>query len=226
MKVALIFPGWGISYGIYDELDIGEYEKIIVDLGNENIAAALTQQEDVEAIAVGWSMGAINLMKNIERLKLRKTILISPAFSFLDTQPEIVVKKMIKDLKRNKDTVLKRFIEMNFSKSEFAERFITKYGIDSGADIEKLTKGLEFLITENVERQYDDYNGEILAVYGTEDIIINPEVSKKCINKLNNKKWVEYRCGHNVIFEKREEVNELLRGYIDDRESNSRKEFF
>lgn len=221
MKIALIFPGWGVPRKIYDLLDTGDYEKIFIEPGNEKLAVEISEQNDCETIIIAWSMGTLSAMKIINDINANKIVLMSPTLKFTNSQPEIVVRKMIRDIKKDKHQVLKMFSEMNFYSKENFEKYYSEYGAYFETDEVKLEDGLKYLLTTDNQDILILSEKEPLILTAEYDNIIKPFDSENAALKFKKSEQVKLKCGHNMIYEKNDEVNKLLRGYIYDRKEQS-----
>ncbi len=154
IKLAIIFPGWGSSRSLYQKLDLGDAEFLIVDYFNKSkLIEELNRRQATEIIFMGWSMGAILALKYLSSFKVDKLILLAPTLNFLDNQPEAIVKRIIKSLKRDKLDTLCKFSRMNFYNNDSFYSYQEEYREEIEAlDLEYLTEGLYFLLTEDLIR--------------------------------------------------------------------------
>lgn len=224
MKTALIFKGWASCDTLYDMLDLNEYRKIFIDCENITKLSDLDGKlENDEIIVVGWSLGAMLILQNIEKISAEKIVLISPTLNFLENQPVVVVKKMIKDLRRDKKMVLANFTKLNFYDEEKYAKYINEFSVDiENLNFESLEKGLFYLLEQKIEFVKKINSKNVLIITAEQDKIILPDNSKKVGKYFENVETINIeKCGHNIIYEKTDELNSVLRRFINDREEKS-----
>ncbi len=77
-------------------------------------------------------------------------------------------------------------------------------------DDEELLNGLNFLMNTIIDKEIK-INGEITVISGEKDSVIPLEKSKAVAEKLNCEFILMKETGHNIIFEKKEELIEIFR---------------
>lgn len=204
MSKIIIFPGWGYPADFYNFFR-DFYNEVEIMSGYE-----VLEEKKFSDTVLAWSMGAINFLINSKNISAKNIILISPALKFTSCVKSSYIKAMIKKLKTDKRELLADFYKINFYKSENYKNYISGY-LDSAVSISdiELENGLQFLLNTSVENI--ELNSEIQILCGENDNIIPYYKSKEVAEKLNCRCTVLKECGHNLIYESRETVIELLR---------------
>ncbi|BDU50266.1 hypothetical protein [Haliovirga abyssi] len=230
-ELNIIFPGWGSVKEFYlDNLKLKGKIIVIQDYDLEKIWKNLEntiKSYDIINI-IGWSLGSLialklllgkeekeeekkEIKKDIKN-KINRLILFAPTLKFTETTPKVIVKRMKKNLLRNKEKTLKEFIKLNFySENNFLEYWEKYKERIINLDTEYLLEGLDIL--ENWDLNYIGINYEILLTIflGIEDSIIINNNSNKVIEKFKKVKVHKLsNCGHNIIFEKKDEIIKIL----------------
>lgn len=205
MKKIVVFPGWGYPADFYNFLKLN-FDEVEIVSGYKKVENKIKAE-----IVIAWSMGAINFLLNSEMVCANKIILISPTFNFMDSVRSSYIKAMIRKIKTNKIELLKEFYNINFFNKSKYEEFLEEY-LDKGTmiDDEELLNGLNFLMNTIIDKKIK-INGEITVISGEKDSVIPFEKSKAVAEKLNCEFILMKETGHNIIFEKKEELIEIFR---------------
>jgi pimeloyl-ACP methyl ester carboxylesterase len=219
MGLIVLFPGWGTTKELYKSLEFEGYELLFIDHFDLNkVIKEIEGRKNGEVVFIGWSLGAMLALKYLKYFKVDKLVLLSPTLNFLENQPKIVVKKMFRDLNRDKLQTLLDFSRLNFYDQTKFKEYSTEYKdkLDQ-LNLEYLKKGLKFLLTEDLTMIGQVKGLSPLIITATEDQIIKPSKSKKVLDKFKN--YHVYKLekrGHNLIYESNKEVIEIIRGYLSD----------
>lgn len=212
----VIFPGWASFPKLYDKLNI-KYDELLYfdEFEIEKFYYQLGKRQYDKLIILGWSMGTLLALKSLEKIVPDKLILLSPTMNFTETTPPLILKKMIKNLNRNKLLTIKEFCKINFKDKNSAEKYfeenVEKY---SETDTEYLVKGLEFLISEKLNLlQFEDEINPLIILGSNDEVIINSN-SEKVVNCFKKSDLKIINCGHNVIYEGK--IEKLVRSYLSD----------
>ncbi|WP_320046591.1 hypothetical protein [uncultured Ilyobacter sp.] len=208
-KAIVVFKGWGSTNSFYRDFLEGLDAEIIFseDLYQRNL------DDFQEVIAFGWSMGTLDCIRFLRDKKIEKSILIAPTLDFTKTTRALIIKKMIKRLKVEKDGCLRDFIELNFSSSSKFEDYLGEYFEDIlKIPDEDLVNGLNKLIEDEVVREKSYQNP--LIILGTKDRVIPEENSKDVIEDFPNAVVYSINGGHNLIYEEREKVYLYIKRYL------------
>ncbi len=205
MKKIVVFPGWGYPADFYNFLKLN-FDEVEIVSGYKKVENKIKAE-----IVIAWSMGAINFLLNSEMVCANKIVLISPTFNFMDSVRSSYIKAMIRKIKTNKIELLKEFYNINFFNKSKYEEFLEEY-LDKGTmiDDEELLNGLNFLMNTIIDKEIK-INGEITVISGEKDSVILFEKSKAVAEKLNCEFILMKETGHNIIFEKKEELIEIFR---------------
>lgn len=141
-------------------------------------------QTDGKVFVVGWSLGALaalelalEIKKNVTRLAL-----FAPTSCFVKMDhyefgwDERVVRRMQKQLKKNKDKVLADFHERMYFESKDAE-VAGDFSHSSGESVQSLNAGLDYLMGTDLRERLTEINQPMLLFQGMEDVICPPEAS-------------------------------------------------
>jgi esterase/lipase len=205
MKKIVVFPGWGYPADFYNFLKLN-FDEVKIVSGYKKVENKIKAE-----IVIAWSMGAINFLLNSEMVCANKIVLISPTFNFMDSVKSSYIKAMIRKIKTNKIELLKEFYKINFFNKSKYEEFLDEY-LDKGTmiDDKELLNGLNFLMNTIIDKEIK-INGEITVISGEKDSVIPFEKSKAVAEKLNCEFILMKETGHNIIFEKKEELIEIFR---------------
>ncbi|OCL25512.1 hypothetical protein U472_14315 [Orenia metallireducens] len=219
MKLMVLFPGWGTSRSLYEGLKLEGYELLIVDSFNkESLVQEIVRRNPSEINFLGWSMGTMMALRYLNDFRVNKLILLAPTLYFLKNQPKIVVKKMIRDIERNKLRTLINFSRLNFYNKSFYEDYLEKYRKElKELDSNYLKEGLRLLLEEDLRDMNIIEGVRPLVVVTKEDEIITNSSSKQVLEFFKDYDfYILEGVGHNMIYEAEEEVNELIRRYLVD----------
>ena len=135
-------------------------------------------------------------LKFLKYFIVDKLILLAPTLNFLENQPEIIVKKMKRNLKANKLETLEDFTKLNFHQKNSYQNYIQQYQ--------------ENLSDSNIKQELTP-----LIITGEEDQIIKNESSKRVLDKFETSKYYTLSgVGHNLIYEAENRVNQLIKDYL------------
>jgi len=219
MKLIVIFPGWGTTESLYQKIDLQGYEVLVVDsFDEEDLVQEIRRENPTEINFLGWSLGSILAFKYLKSFEVNKLILLAPTLYFLEDQPKIVVKKMIRDLKRNQFKMLVNFSRLNFYNKNSYQDYLVEYKNElQKLDQDYLEDGLKFLLEEDL-REMDVVKGITpLIVIGKEDQIINNTSSKQVLDYFKDYSVHTLEgVGHNLLYEAEDRINNLIRGYLND----------
>ncbi|WP_027338852.1 alpha/beta fold hydrolase [Halonatronum saccharophilum] len=221
MGLVVLFPGWGTSKKLYKNLDFGEHQILFVDYFDLNrLKEEVKELSEGELIFFGWSLGAMLALKHLKDFEVDKLILISPTLNFLENQPKVVVKKMLRDLRRDKLGLLTNFSRLNFYKNKYFKDYLEKnQGALESLDLDYLEQGLNFLLEEDLRNLKVNDTLNPLIIIGEKDRIMKNLSSRRVLEKFSNYYFYDLEViGHNLIYEGKKEVNRLIRGYLDDKE--------
>ena len=217
MKVLVVFPGWGTPKKLYQKLDLAvDQKKVITDFNLIDLKEKLANYKQEQLIFCGWSLGAMRALKCLEYISVDKLILLAPTLNFLENQPEIIVKKMKRNLKANKLETLKDFTKLNFHQKNSYQNYIQQYQkYLKRLDSEKLKRGLDFLLTKDMTDLHIEQELTPLIITGEEDQIIKNKSSKRVVDKFESSKYYTLSgVGHNLIYEAEERVNQIIKNYL------------
>jgi pimeloyl-ACP methyl ester carboxylesterase len=219
MKLMVVFPGWGTSRSLYQELKLVGYELFIVDFfDKKSLMQEIASLNPTEINFLGWSLGAIMALKYLNGFKVNKLILLAPTLYFLENQPSTVIKKMIRDLARNKLRTLVDFSRLNFYDKGLYQDYLTQYkGEIKELSSNYLKEGLEFLLEEDLRDISIIEDIRPLVIMGKEDQIITNSSSKQVLDCfIYYDFYMLEGVGHNILYEAEVEVNNLIREYLND----------
>jgi len=219
MKLMVVFPGWGTSRSLYQELKLVDYELFIVDFfDKKSLMQEIASLNPTEINFLGWSLGAIMALKYLNGFKVNKLILLAPTLYFLENQPSTVIKKMIRDLARNKLRTLVNFSRLNFYDKGLYQDYLTQYkGEIKELSSNYLEEGLEFLLEEDLRDISIIEDIRPLVIMGKEDQIITNSSSKQVLDCfIYYDFYMLEGVGHNILYEAEVEVNNLIREYLND----------
>jgi pimeloyl-ACP methyl ester carboxylesterase len=219
MKLMVLFPGWGTSRSLYEGLKLEGYELLIVDsFDKESLVQEIVRRNPSEINFLGWSMGTMMALRYLNDFRVNKLILLAPTLYFLKNQPKIVVKKMIRDIERNKLRTLINFSRLNFYNKSFYEDYLEKYRKElKELDSNYLKEGLRLLLEEDLRDMNIIEGVRPLVVVTKEDEIITNSSSKQVLEFFKDYDfYILEGVGHNMIYEAEKEVNELIRRYLVD----------
>ncbi|MGM0472361.1 MAG: alpha/beta fold hydrolase [Bacillota bacterium] len=219
MRLVLLFPGWGTAPELYNKLDLEESEVLTVYLFNQQeILREVNQREPTEIILFGWSLGTLMALEYLSILDVDRLILLAPTLYFLENQPRAIVRRMLKNLRRDKLGALIEFSQLNFYREFILEDYLTEYQSKlEQLDVDYLEEGLKRLIVTDLRELEQIRDIEPLIITASEDEIITNQSSKRVVEKFESVTYHQLeQCGHNLIYEANEEVNRLIRGYLDD----------
>ncbi|WP_181186391.1 alpha/beta hydrolase [Orenia metallireducens] len=215
----VVFPGWGTSRSLYQELKLVGYELFIVDFfDKKSLMQEIASLNPTEINFLGWSLGAIMALKYLNGFKVNKLILLAPTLYFLENQPSTVIKKMIRDLARNKLRTLVNFSRLNFYDKGLYQDYLTQYkGEIKELSSNYLKEGLEFLLEEDLRDISIIEDIRPLVIMGKEDQIITNSSSKQVLDCfIYYDFYMLEGVGHNILYEAEVEVNNLIREYLND----------
>jgi|GEM_PF-1577124 len=219
MKLMVVFPGWGTSRSLYQELKLVDYELFIVDFfDKKSLMQEIASLNPTEINFLGWSLGTIMALKYLNGFKVNKLILLAPTLYFLENQPSTVIKKMIRDLARNKLRTLVNFSRLNFYDKGLYQDYLTQYkGEIKELSSNYLEEGLEFLLEEDLRDISIIEDIRPLVIMGKEDQIITNSSSKQVLDCfIYYDFYMLEGVGHNILYEAEVEVNNLIREYLND----------
>ena len=219
MKLMVVFPGWGTSRSLYQELKLVGYELFIVDFfDKKSLMQEIASLNPTEINFLGWSLGTIMALKYLNGFKVNKLILLAPTLYFLENQPSTVIKKMIRDLARNKLRTLVNFSRLNFYDKGLYQDYLTQYkGEIKELSSNYLEEGLEFLLEEDLRDISIIEDIRPLVIMGKEDQIITNSSSKQVLDCfIYYDFYMLEGVGHNILYEAEVEVNNLIREYLND----------
>lgn len=207
MRKIAVFPGWGYPNKFFKDIFVG-YEIDIIKPEDK-----ICRDYD---LIVAWSMGAIDFCMR-ERINFKKVILVAPAENFLLCSNKRVIERMKKALILDKYILLLEFLKNNFFNNKVYEIFIERYKEELKLlDEKELLDGLDFLINAQMNKN-NNLSDSIVILLGENDKIINNKISYEFVSKIKNSEVYKISdCGHNVMFEKKDEFLEIVGRYIDD----------
>ena len=224
MDILLVFPGWASTRTLYENLEL-DYDKFIyADTFDLSLIEKKVRDTGYEAgrdrlIVLAWSMGTLQAQKFISKNWVDKLILASPTNEFCLTTRPVIVKRMIKGLKNDKEQCLKEFLSLNFVNEDNLESYLKSYFEEiCTLDEEFLIDGLQFLLDEKIE-SYNSVNRDLepFVVMAKNDQVISKENSDAMLEKISGAYTIqELECGHNIFYEAYKDATRLLRGYLDD----------
>ncbi len=220
----MIFPGWASTQNLYKSLGIS-FEKIVYmdtfdldEIDGRLNGIGYNPGED-RLCVLSWSMGTLQAQKFISENRVEKLILACPTNEFCLTTNPVVVKRMMKNLIRDKKQCLMDFLALNFYKQDNFKVYISSYFDEISMLSNKyLVDGLKYLLHEKVE-EYSSLNRDLIpfVIIGRQDQIISRENSLKMLESIPGPYILEeLDCGHNVFYEAHDEVIRLIRGYLND----------
>lgn len=202
-KAFIIFQGWASTNNLYSKFKMENYDIIYIsDTNIDNIREKINGYN--EYIFFAWSLGTLICIELLNSFNVTKAVFLAPTLNFTMTTPKIVLKKMIRDLKKNKEKTIENFLELNFYSKNFFYEYLKKYSEDILKINESvLEEGLNILMEKNLENILIKNQIEPLIILGKEDKIISNENSIYFAEKFNKKKIIILeKTGHNIIFEK------------------------
>ncbi len=224
MDILVVFPGWASTKSLYKTLGMS-FEKIVyVDTFDLNeIDGRLNcvgyKPGEDRLFVLSWSMGTLQAQKFISKNRVEKLILACPTNEFCLTTNPVLVRKMMKNLIRDKKQCLMDFLALNFYKQDKFKAYIKSYFDEiSKLSDEYLMDGLKYLLHEKVEG-YSSLNRDLIpfVIIGKQDQVISRENSLIMLESIPVTYILEeLDCGHNVFYEAHDEVIRLIRGYLND----------
>ena len=213
MKIAVIFPGWGTPKRLYQKLDFKVDKLLIVDdLDLTTIQQKIASYNSSKISFCGWSLGAMRALNAVKYFEVDNLVLLAPTLNFLENQPEIVVKKMKRNLTRNKLKTLLQFTQLNFYSSSNYQQYIKEYREElQDLNLNYLKEGLDYLLNTDLRELKEKVDNKALVIVGEEDEIISNKSSKKILTKFEESSYFSLpNVGHNLIYEAEEEVNYII----------------
>ncbi len=212
MKKIVIFPGWGYPHSFYN---------FIIEYFKDNYEIEIEDFENFEEKKcygiIAWSMGILDFFRKEKKIEYEKAILIAPTIDFTLTTSKRVINAMIKGLKLSQEKLLYDFYKNNFYVLSSFEQFYEEYKNEfENLNLSELEKGLEFLACE--KSSFPINLKCSVAIYTAEkDIIIPKENSLNAVKNIVSPVEIkEFMCGHNILYEKREEFLESAGRYFND----------
>jgi len=172
----LIISGW--AHGIDAIQPMGDALADLYDVQLLTGSQVLKDQRipETDYIVTG-SMGGLLAMELLPDC-CRKLVLISSTAKFCAGEdyaygtPERILKRMILQLKRNPEPVLKAF----YQNVHYPHKFHTCAGVKESLD--SLVAGLEYLLTSDARTIVPTLGIPVLLLHGTEDRIIPPTAAE------------------------------------------------
>lgn len=230
-KIVLIH-GWATNSNVWDPIvsflkhkyclyivDLPGYGKSpVLETTSIDIISELIYKElPHNAFILGWSLGgliALNLALNFSSSVIGLiTIASSPCFiakndwSGLDKK---IFSKFSLNLQNNYHTTIKNFIALqtlNDKNSKYIQRFLLNL-IDSKVSLKTLQSGLAMLENVDLREKINMLNIPHLAIYGKEDKIVPPEITKNGCYILNN-------TAHLPFISQTQKCSKLINTFID-----------
>ena len=116
--------GWGFDSSVWDLAGLkGAVHLELPGHGSSKLSQTdilklsdeLSRAIEPDSTVIGWSLGATLACLIAARLKVRKLILVAPTVRFSGiSQPEVVVRKFLRDLKRDFASTVERFRKLCF----------------------------------------------------------------------------------------------------------------
>lgn len=129
-----------------------------------------------------WSLGAHLCLKNLDRLRADRLILIAPFLDFCQGTPRDRIEEMLRGLDKNPQATVRWFWKACAVKQPPAP-VISDPGI--------LRNGLEFLIHSRVTQESLNTDLPVTIIHGLKDRIVPPEQSKLIKHHLTQA-WYQY----------------------------------
>lgn len=184
--------------------------------------------EIVNRIGIGWSLGGQVLLEAaLNYPDLFKGIILvasSPCFvekkDFPYGQPQGVVKRMLKDIKKDFSKAMERFYPLNFTGDELAnndaKRFLEYYKKTSETfHHPSIVKSLEALMAFDICENLKHIKTPALIIQVSEDSVCPASASAYLAKNLGNAKIETLRgAGHIPFLTRSEEFNKIVRGFI------------
>lgn len=183
-----------------EELSEGEGLKSGIDKFTEileNIRIKGANSTLVAPVAIGWSLGALQLMK-MELLRpgsFSGLVLVGATPSFVSReefaygQTRAVVRRMMADVKKEPEATLDRFYRLNFTDNELsgpeAGAFLDRFsGAEAEIDPETLLNGLETLYDTDIIDEIGSLDLPVLIVHGALDNVVPVEAASFMAGKI------------------------------------------
>ena len=216
-KKLLFAHGWATDFSVWNSYldtlpnDYDIYNQNLPGHGRGNTAAwdTSTLTPGVRAISamladiapkdppigIGWSLGALTLMKTeITRPgSFKALILIGATPSFVSSTgfpwgtEKALVRRMRADLKNDPQAAFERFYRLNFTDAEFqgkeAKGFLEKYAsMEEDLDVISLANALDTLYKINIADEIGKLKLPVLIIHGSMDSV-TPEEAANYLNE-------------------------------------------
>lgn len=180
-------------------------------------------------IGIGWSLGGQVLLETaLTYPDLFKGIILvasSPCFvekkDFPYGQPQAVVKRMLKDIKKDFSKTMGRFYPLSFTEQEFAsgdaKELLEHYKKTCKTfHHQSIVKSLEALMAFDIRQNLKDIKTPTLIIQGNEDNVCPAGASIYLAKNLPNAKLTILKdAGHIPFLTMNKEFNKIVRGFIE-----------
>ncbi|MDP6626125.1 MAG: alpha/beta fold hydrolase [Nitrospinota bacterium] len=181
-----------------------------------------------EVTGIGWSLGAqVLLTLAMERkMKFNGLVLIgaTPCFVKKDdfpwAQPMPVVKKMIKEMKKNPHETIKRFYNLNFARDELntgnAKKFMDQYASHNASfKFNEIITSLETISKIDLRDQLSILDVPVLIIHGEMDQVCPVGAAHFLAEKIKGAELKIFeKAGHAPFLTETTEFNKLVKGFI------------
>lgn len=199
-------------------------KEILTRLSSSNSDRILNE----EITGIGWSLGAqVLLFAALEnKIKFNRLILIgtTPCFvkrdDFQSAQPMPIVKKMIKDIKKNPRETVNRFYQLNFTeeelKTENAKEFIDRYtNNETIFDYNEIATGLEALSKADLRNHPGALDIPVLIIHGKMDSVCPVGAAHYLAKKIKGAELIIFeKSGHAPFITEPEKFNKLMIDFL------------
>jgi hypothetical protein len=214
VKLAVVFPGWGTPKSLYAKLELTADKRLVItDFNLKHLQEKIADYNPDQLIFIGWSLGTIRAVQYLENFSVDELILLAPTLYFLENQPEVIMKKMKRDIKIDKLDTLIKFTKENFYNSAKCKDYLQKYKKElSNLKEDNLVAGLDYLLEKDLTDLTVEQSIELLIIVGDRDQVIKNSSFKRVLAKFNVGDYISLaNAGHNLIYEQTDKINRLIK---------------
>jgi pimeloyl-ACP methyl ester carboxylesterase len=215
MSKILTISGWGQGEGIVSQNL--NFDSEYLTLYNYQFSELLSfVKENFFDVIIGWSLGGQVALRLADECDIKKLILISTPFKFVDEEFGVREKVFLdfqKKLEENSDKLLADFSGLiSFGDKKFKEVKDKLKACD--ATKETLQYWLKFLGEFKAQENLSEV--ETLLIYGEKDVVVNVEQGKKYRESLKNSNLEIFKgCAHAPFLSEREKFNRLVGEFVE-----------
>ena len=216
------------GHGGNEKWDTPDLEPPVKEVLNHLLSSKLGESSSDGVTGIGWSLGAqVLLTLAMERkMKFNGLVLIgaTPCFVKKDdfpwAQPMPVVKKMIKEMKKNPHETIKRFYNINFARDELntgnAKKFMDQYASHNASfKFNEIITGLETISKIDLRDQLYILDVPVLIIHGEMDQVCPVGAAHFLAEKIKGAELKIFeKAGHAPFFTETEKFNKLVKDFI------------